>query len=98
MEEEFRCGNRLGYQDAEWKKRTNNEDSWISPSSCLEMRLEMREQVRDAGCRNEKGEYTDLVILSSVQDRRAEEDQTEIGPRAVRPILWDRLSRFGLVN
>ena len=38
------------------------------------------------------------LILSSVQDRRLEEDRTEVGPRPVRPILWDRRSRFGLVD
>ena len=34
----------------------------------------------------------------SVQDRRPEEDRTEVGPRLVRPILWDRRSRFGPVD
>ena len=31
----------------------------------------------------------------SVQDRRPEADRTELGPRLVWPILWDRRSRFG---
>ena len=33
----------------------------------------------------------------SVQDRSAEMDRTETGPRPVPPILWDRRSRFGPV-
>ena len=38
------------------------------------------------------------MILSSVQDRRAEEDRTETELRPVRPILWDRRSRLGPVD
>ena len=34
----------------------------------------------------------------SVQDRRPDADRTEVGPRPVRPIFWDRWSRFGLVD
>ena len=38
------------------------------------------------------------VILSSVLDRRENEDRTEAGPRPVQPIFWDRRSRFGPVD
>ena len=38
------------------------------------------------------------VILSSVSDRRENEDRTEAGPRPVQPIFWDRQSRFGPVD
>ena len=34
----------------------------------------------------------------SVQDRRRDADRTEVGPRPVRPIFWDRRSRFGPVD
>ena len=33
-----------------------------------------------------------------VQDRRPEADWTEVGPRLVRPIFWDRRSRFGPID
>ena len=38
------------------------------------------------------------LILSSVQDRRENEDQTEAEPRLVQPIFWDRRSQFGSVD
>ena len=38
------------------------------------------------------------LILSLVQDRRENEDQTEAGLRPVQPIFWDRRSRFGPVD
>ena len=40
-----------------------------------------------------KGEFR-----PSVQDRRPEADRSEFGPRPVRPIFWDRRSRFGPVD
>ena len=46
-----------------------------------------------SGMRREK-----TLILSSVPDRRENQDRTEIGPRPVGPILWDRRSRFGPVD
>ena len=46
----------------------------------------------DGGMRIEEREETNLV-----QDRRTHKDRTETGLKPVRPILWDRRSRFGLV-
>ena len=37
-------------------------------------------------------------ICPSVQDRRADADRTEFGPRPVRSIFWDRRSRFGPID
>ena len=48
MEEEFRLGNRPSYLDVEWKKRTNNEDSWLDFALFLPSK-ETRDAVRDAG-------------------------------------------------
>ena len=44
MEEEFRCRNRPGYLDVEWKKRTNNEDSLLDFALFLPGK-----ETRDAG-------------------------------------------------
>ena len=60
MEEEFRCGNRPGYLDVEWKKRTNNEDSWLDFTLFLPGE-ETRDAVRNVGMRREN-----TLILSSV--------------------------------
>ena len=38
------------------------------------------------------------LILSSVFDRRENEDRTEAGLRPVQPIFWDRRFRFGPVD
>ena len=46
----------------------------------------------DARCRMRVGKGG---FRYSVQDRRPEEDRTEVGPRPVQLILCDQRSRFG---